>query len=238
MLLQKLQDIETQIRTLEIKKAALHEENEKREQVISGWEAEHEVRNVVGKFSIYYSAGEYSKAFELFSCTDQVYLQISDQGIYEGRKAVKACFEQLTKTAVPGSFRYMPVTSEIVEVSKDLKTAQGMWFINGCAAIKDSEDPLVPAADLWLEDKLAVELIRENGRWAILRMNINEEMRAEYHKSWGDYAEDPSYPDFDRYAEPTRGATRHHPFRADRKSGKNLTTPEPYAGYNDLADHY
>ena len=88
-----------------------------------------------------------------------------------------------------------------------------------------------------MNDKFAAELIKEDGKWVILRLNINEAMRAAYHKSWGDYAAAPEYPEFDKFAEPTRPATRHLPFSSERNSQKNLTTPEPYATFEDILDH-
>lgn len=236
--LELIEKIDQQVAAARQRITQLHEDNAACAAYIERWHAQHEIRNLMGRFAIYYSAGQYTRAGAMFSCTDQVYLQRSDIGIFEGREAVANYFAQLEKRSVPGSFRMMPITSEIIELSEDGESAQGMWFINGLEAIKDPRDPSVPASDLWVNDKLAVEFIRENGKWVILRMNINEEMRATYHKCWGDYAEAPEYPAFDTFPSPTRPATRHKPFAPDRKSGKNLTTPEPYGSYADLADHY
>ncbi len=236
--MEQIQKIDRQIELLKIRTAALREENAKRAAYIERWHAQHEIRSLMGRFAMYYTAGQYDRAAQLFSITDQVYLQRSDVGIYEGREAVKSYFAQLSETAVPGSFRQINLTSEIIEVAADGKTAQGMWFNNGLEAIKDPEHPETPAADLWINDKVAADFILENGKWVILRLNLNEEMRAAYHKSWGDYAAEPAYPAFDKFAQPTRAATRHMPFAPDRNSKKNLTTPEPYGSYGDLADHY
>ncbi len=236
--LEMIQKIDEQIELLEHRTAVLRAENAKRAAYIDRWHAQHEIRNLMGRFAIYYSAGQYDRAAGLFSVTDQVYLQRSDVGIYEGKEAVNAYFAQLGQTTLPGSFRQMNLTSEIIEVAADGKTAQGMWFNNGLEAIKDPGHPDSPAADLWINDKVAVDFILENGKWVILRMNLNEEMRAAYHKSWGDYAADPAYPEFDKFAQPSRSATRHKPFAPDRNSQKNLTTPEPYGCYGDLEDHY
>ena len=238
MALEKIIQADAKIDLLKERIGQLRADNRERKNYLDRWHDEHEIRNLMGRFAIFCSAGQYTRAAKLFSDTDQVYLQQSDVGIYEGRASVAAYFAQLERNAVAGSLRMMPITSEVIEVADDRETAQGMWFINGLSAIKDIEAPDAPAADLWINDKLAVEFIRENGEWRILRMNINEEMRATYHKSWGEYAEAPEYPAFDRMAQPDRPATRHRPFASDRVSCKNLTTPEPCGSYADLPDHY
>lgn len=238
MALEKIVQVDGKICLLKERIRKLKADNQERQRYLDRWHAQHEIRNLMGRFAIFCSAGQFTRAAALFSETNQVYLQQSDVGIYEGRASVYAYFEQLEKNAVAGSFRMIPITSEVIEVAGDGESAQGMWFINGLSAVKDPGNLSAAAADLWINDKLAVEFVRENGAWRILRMNINEEMRATYYKSWGEYAEQPDYPAFDHMAEPDRPATRHKPFSDTRKSGKNLTTPEPYGSYADLADHY
>ena len=173
----------------------------------------------------------------MFTDTDQGYLQISDVGIYEGKAAIDGYFAQLEKNAVEGSLRMMPLTSEILELADDMESAQAMYFINGISAVKDPADPEKPAADLWINDKFAAEMIKEDGKWVFLRLNINEAIRAAYHKSWGDYAAAPEYPEFDRFPQPSRPATRYMPFRPDIAAQKNLTTPEPFDTFEDIMDH-
>ncbi len=238
MYLDKLADIQNTANEIQRTLDKIKKENEKRQSQIDRDMNMIEIRNLMGRFSIYYSAGRYTDLMSMFTKTDGAYLQRSDVGIYEGRDSIKAYFDQLQEDAVPGSFRLMLINSEIIEVAGDGKTAQGTWFLTGMEAIKDPKNPDAPAADMWINDKLAVEFLKENGQWVILRLNVNEEARALYHMSWGEYAVNPSYPDFDVFAEPDRAADRHNPFRIDRPSMKNLTTPEPYETYSDLTDHF
>ena len=218
--------------------AELRKENRKRERLIEKRAAHIEIENLMGRFSLLYSQGQYDRMMSFFADTEQIYFQRSDVGIYEGKEAVSGYFQTLADHALPGSFRMMNLTSSIIQMAEDGKTAQGMWFINGLEAIKNPESPADPAADMWINDKLAVEFIRTYKGWKILRMTIAEEMRGLFHKSWGEYSIEPEYPAFDTFPEPTREADRHIPFRADRKSMKNLTTPEPYATYKDLEEHF
>lgn len=218
--------------------AELRKENKKREKLIEKRAARVEIENMTDRFAILYSAGQYDRLLDFFADTDQIYFQRSDVGVYEGRKAISTYFKNLADHALPGSFRMMNLTSPVIEVAKDGKTAQGMYFINGMEAIKNPESPEDPAVDMWINDKLAVEYIRTYKGWKILRMTITEEMRGLYHKSWGDYSIEPEYPEFDTFPKPTRPADKHLPFRADRKSQRNLITPEPYSTYQDLEEHF
>ena len=233
----KIEQFNAQIEALEEKRAMLQEENEERQYYIDRWNQEHMIRNLLSRFAYYYSAGQYMRCASMFTDTDQGYLQISDVGIYEGKEAINGYFSQLEKNAVEGSFRMMPLTSEILELADDMESAQAMYFINGISAIKDPSDPAKPAGDIWINDKFAAELVKEDGQWVILRLNINDTMRAAYHKSWGDYAAAPEYPSFDTFPQPSRPATRYMPFSPERNSQKNLTTPEPYGTFEDIADH-
>lgn len=232
---QQIVQVNEQIREKTIR---LREENARRSVLIKKWKDRIAMENLMGRFAILYSAGCYHRLTEFFADTDQIYLQRSDVGIYEGKQAIEEYFAYLESSAVPGSFRMMNLTSPVIEVSKEGGTAQGMWFINGLEAIKDVNAPEKPAADLWVNDKLAVEFLETTEGWKILRMTICEEMRGLYHKSWGEYSIEPEYPSYDTFPAPTRPADRHLPFRADRKSQKNLTTPEPFASYESLAEHF
>lgn len=232
---QRIVEVNSQIRK---KTERLREENVRRGAYIKKWRDHVAIENLMGRFAILYSGGQYGRLMEFFADTEQIYFQRSDVGIYEGKQAVKEYFDCLDSSTVAGSFRMMNLTSPVIQVSEEGGTAQGMWFINGLEAIKDAGAPDNPAADLWINDKLAVEFIETGEGWRILRMTICEEMRGLYHKSWGEYSIEPEYPSYDRYPEPTRPADRHLPFRADRKSQKNLTTPEPFASYESLAEHF
>lgn len=218
--------------------AQLREENAKREKLIEKRAARIEIENLMGRFAILYSAGQYDRLLSFFADTEQIYFQRSDVGVYEGKEAIQGYFNNLKEHALPGSFRMMNLTSPVIQMAEDGKTAQGMWYINGLEAIKNPEAPADPAADMWINDKLAVEFIRTYQGWQILRMTISEEMRGLYHKSWGEYSVEPEYPAFDTFPKPTREADCHLPFRADRVSQKNLTTPEPYGTYQDLEEHF
>ncbi len=216
----------------------LRKENAEREKLIYKRLARIEIENAIGSFALLYSGGRYESLMYFFADTQQIYFQRSDIGIYEGREAIQSYFMNLGKHALPGSFRMMLLTSPVIEIAGDGKTAQGMWYINGLEAIKNPMAPKDPAADMWINDKLAVEFIKTAGGWKILRMTICEEMRGYYHKSWGEYSVVPDYPEFDTFPEPTRPSDRHIPFRADRKSQKNLETPQPYRTYEELCDHF
>ena len=219
--------------------AALRQENEQRGKLLEKRMARVAIENVMGRFSILYSGGRYRELMQFFADTEQISFQRSDVGVYEGQGAVAGYFANLADHALPGSFRMMNLTSPVIEMAADGKTAQGMWFINGLEAVKDPGDPQAPAADLWINDKLAVEFLRTDcGDWRILRMTVCEEMRGRYHKSWGEYSVAPDYPAFDVFPAPTRPSDCHLPFRADRKSQKNLTTPEPHETYSTLCEHF
>lgn len=237
-MLDKVQEIVKVNEELKEKIELLRKENKQRAVYIKKWRDRVEIENLMGRFAILYSAGQYERLMDFFADTDQIYFQRSDVGIYEGKAAIREFFDNLKAHAAAGSFRMMNLTSPVIQVADEGGTAQGMWFNNGLEAIKNINALAAPAADMWINDKLAVEFLETNEGWKILRMTICEEMRGLYHKSWGEYCEEPEYPEFDTFPEPTRAATKHLPFRIDRKSQKNLTTPEPYTSYETLAEHF
>ncbi len=237
-MLDKVQEIKNTNEQIIEKTEQLREENKQRSVYIKKWKDRVEIENMMGRFAILYSAGQYDRLMDYFADTDQIYLQRSDIGIYEGRSAIRGFFQNLQAHAVAGSFRMMNLTSPVIQVADEGQTAQGMWYNNGLEAIKDIDHPDAPAADMWINDKVAVEFLETSEGWKILRMTICEEMRGLYHKSWGEYCEIPEYPKFDTFPTPARKATKHLPFRIDRKSQKNLTTPEPYVSYETLAEHF
>lgn len=237
-MLDKVQEIVKTNRKIEEKISQLREDNCIKEAYIKKWRTRVEIENMMGRFALLYSGGQYGRLMDYFADCDQIYLQRSDVGIYEGRSSVARYFESLAERAIPGSFRMMNLTSPVIQVAGDGQTAQGMWFNNGLEAIKDPSYPGNPAVDMWINDKVAAEFIQTGRGWRILRLTICEEMRGLFHKSWGEYSIAPEYPKFDVFPEPDHRATKHLPFRMDRKSKKNLTTPEPYESYENLTDHF
>ena len=146
MSMERIEQINNRIEQLEERRSALQEANEERQYYIDRWMAEHEIRNLLSRFAIYYSAGQFKRVAKFFTVTDQGYLQISDVGIYEGRDAINGYFAQLEENAIEGSFRMMPLTSEVLELADDMESAQAMYFINGISAVKDPEHPEAPTA--------------------------------------------------------------------------------------------
>jgi len=237
-MLDQVQEIARVNEQIREKTKQLRQENKQRAVYMKKWRDRVEIENMMGRFAILYSAGCYERLMEFFADTEQIYFQRSDVGIYEGKAAIKGFFCSLKDQAIEGSFRMMNLTSPVIQIAETDGTAQGIWYNNGLEAIKDASNPDAQAVDMWINDKVAAEFLETGQGWRILRLTICEEMRGLYHTSWGEYSQKPQYPVFDTFPEPCRPATRHLPFRSERKSQRNLITPEPYVAYETLAEHF
>ncbi len=82
----------------------------------------------------------------------------SNTGYYVGMESIRNWYTQIGDRSV-GYLTQHPVSTDLVEVAKDGKTARGLWFSIG--------QETVPGKAMWMSGKLAVDFIKEDGQWKI-----------------------------------------------------------------------
>lgn len=230
------------------------------EQLCTRWEAQREIKNLMGKYSLSLLLEKKNEVFEDFWSADREDVCLGlNNGWYVGRKSVQAYFNALyertaleTKLMVEnfpdrlkmlpekklfgvGHFDNRPVSSPIIAVADDGQTAKGMWT---CAASVTDFTVSGPESD-WVWGFYAVDFVLENGNWKIWHMRFMEEIHAYCGSTWTkERPQNPPREGFSALAdfhlpEPDVKAELYKPYANDRSEILLPRLPEAYATFSD-----
>jgi len=124
----------------------------------------HQIQNVMGRYEYYHVSNLQEETVSLFSKREDVKVEIANLGIYDGQAGLKRFFLganlKHTDPHVAGNMFLHTLTTPVIEVAGDGKTAQGVWFSPG---IESSPE----RGDEWCWVKYGIDFIQENGTWKI-----------------------------------------------------------------------
>ena len=85
-------------------------------------------------------------------------------------------------TDVRGSFCEHTLTTEVMAVADDLKTAKACWMSPGCETRREPGTGKLTSYWVWV--KYAVDFIEENGEWKFWHFTIFSDFCSDYYTSW------------------------------------------------------
>ncbi len=168
-----------------------------------------QVRNLMGRYEYYHTAKMHEETKKLFAQhTDGVFIDNSSLGRYNGLDGVERFFvkfHQYLDGDKKGSLCVHTLTTEVIEIADDGRTAKGLWMSPGFETRVSKADGKMTA--YWVWGKYAVDFVKEDGEWKFWHFFITDQIQCEYHKSWlenedakGEVLNDPNIPKCD---EPT-----------------------------------
>lgn len=154
-------------------------------------EAAQECRNLMGKYSYLHTAFRNVEFMELWSKRDDV-SQTMPFGKFEGYEGVYQSYvgfhgdrynpedyEQLR-----GLMMMHQMSTDVIEVAADGKTAKGIWISPGTETAPDfGKDK-----GSWCWGKYEVDFIKEDGQWKFWHMTLFPLFLTPYNRSWGEPA--------------------------------------------------
>lgn len=98
------------------------------------------------------------------------------------KKAVEAVLDMLLgKPAEPGEMLDMQLTTPMIEVADDLRTAKCVWWCPGAGARKDEEG----AHAIWVWGQVAADFIfTEKREWKVWHLHYFRFIKCAYEKGW------------------------------------------------------
>jgi hypothetical protein len=150
-------------------------------------QAVRDVQNLMSRYTYYQSADMQEETIALFAQHTPGTRAEMMWGIYDGLDSIKKCYllDHLQKKdtkARTGVMHIDTLTTPIIQVAGDGKTAKGIWMSPGLdSSIVDGK----PEAD-WAWFKYGTDFIKEDGVWKIWHLHIYGIFVSEYHKSWAE----------------------------------------------------
>ncbi len=116
-------------------------------------------------------------------------------GVYEGYEHIAQFHEQ--RPAAPGKLLFHSITTPVIEVADDLKTAKGIFLLQGfeSGVIREGalpeafvcDEPAVDGKKVWAHwafAKYGIDYILEDGEWKIWHFHAYDVTRATFDKNW------------------------------------------------------
>lgn len=145
-------------------------------------EAYHQIQNEMGRATAAFNFRQKEEVLKHFALErEDVSLEYADEGRFEGEEAVRAALEELIGGAArPGEMLDLQLTTPMIEVAEDLKTAKCVWWCPGAGAEAEEGEPEA----LWVWGQIAVDFICISDVWKIWHLHYFRLIRCSYEKGW------------------------------------------------------
>jgi hypothetical protein len=175
--------------TLEQRIAALEEKNKKIEHELDRAKAVNEIQNLMSKYEYWHTAGQNDKKGQFIAQkTPGARIEYITSGVFEGSKGLKKFLVDLHDGfggKYDGGMAVHPLTTPIIEVAGDGKTARGLWLSPGVEVHANHngkfDKDLQP---LWILEEYAADFVKEDGKWKWWRIHLYRCYQCPFDKPW------------------------------------------------------
>lgn len=205
------------------------------------WDSQ-EIRKLMARY-VYYGYGrDWEKVPEMFANRDDIWIDCEGFGIFEGRKGIETFFVHWHHSMEGDAYGIVSIhtlTTEIIEVAADGKTARGLWFSPGTETRRLAGTRELEA--FWIWGMYAVDFIKEGGEWKFWHFRIPHLLLCDYHHSWVDLDEVVMGSQIGNDGRPS--ADRPSSFKPTfygkkKKTDTFFEPPRRYATENDFGDFW
>ena len=139
-------------------------------------EAYRQIQNEMGRAVAAFNFRQADRLLDFFALNkEDVSLEYADEGVFRGPKAVRTIIREVVgEKPKPGEMLDMQLTTPIIEIADDLKTAKCVWWMPGAGAIlQENKEPMA----IWAWGELAVTFICEDEAWKIWKLHYFRYMK-------------------------------------------------------------
>ncbi len=143
----------------------------------------HEITNLQGRYNHLIVTSNFEAVVDLFATKDpNVKAEIADSGVYEGAAGIKRLFLRGVelKHRGRGGLGLQMLLTPVVEISRDGKTAKGMWHTFGCHTLRNETGPYA----VWSQGKYDNEFVKEDGKWRIRSLHWYINFATPFDEGW------------------------------------------------------
>ena len=195
-----------------------------------------ECQNLMGRYVIRLMTGDLTGCADLWARREDSRVEMA-WGVYDGYEGVRACYDKCHVDNLGDMVGILPIhtlTTPVVEVARDGKTARAVWISPGLESHPNEETGRADCNWCWI--RYGTDFICEDGIWYIWHMSTYGLFMTDYYKSWGDTAAENkkrnpfgSLDDLAPEAMPSRPPV--HPdwtYSVDERIDPNPVPPEAY----------
>jgi hypothetical protein len=154
----------------------------------------HEISNLMGR-NVYYQLADMQEAMNETKATKTpgVTFEVPEWGVWEGPEGIEkmAKYHRLGVGDSTGKISAIPITTPVIEVAADGKTAKGLWICPGAETGRWGPGGKMQA--YWAWAKYGVDFVKEDGKWKVWHNQVYSIFFTPYEKSW---VEEYKHPEF------------------------------------------
>lgn len=149
-----------------------------------------QVKNQMGRYEFLHSAKRHEDTYRLFALRTHpdCWIENNDLGFFRGADGIKRFFVDfhlaMDGDDLRGSFCQHDLTTEVIEVADDLKSAKAVWMSPGCETRRNPQTGVLTSYWVWV--KYAVDFVEEDGEWKFWHFTIYSDFCCDYHTAWVD----------------------------------------------------
>lgn len=208
------------------------------EQRIERVEAVTAVQNALGRYVFLHTANRHQEAEQLFALKTPGLRVEMMWGVYDGAESIKRLYSGYHVWAdtnkkgeyAKGTLHIHTLTSPVIEVAGDLKTAKAVWMSPGVETALMNDE--LTANWGWM--KYGADFIKEDGEWKIWHLHVYSLFFSSFETSWVkqriDAAGEIPMP---KEFLPDRKPTTTWDYRPERKTVLEPVPPVPYWSFDD-----
>jgi hypothetical protein len=197
-----------------------------------------EIQNLMSRYEYIHTYNDHKAVAELFTKNQpDAFVSIGTRGHWVGKDAAWRAYDTFIKMGpTPGLLSCNPITTPLIEVAGDRKTAKAMWVSSGMQAQIDKEGKSQCKIE-W--DRYAVDFMKEEGQWKIWHMQIFRIYDINRDQKWSDNPgfqdiPKPIMPDmYDDYNRPDGPSINVNAYSLKTVQNKVPPFPEPYETWDD-----
>jgi hypothetical protein len=205
------------------------------EERIERLEAVHEIQNVMGRYSYLHTADKQEETVALWAKkTPGVRANVPSFGLYEGIEGIRRLYvgahQAMGEEARIGQMHMHTLTTPVIEVAGDGKTARGVWISPGQ---ETTTSPGSKPKAHWAWLKYGADFVKEDGKWKFWHLQVYGLFFTPYEKSWVEesiHAEEMALPD---ELKPARKTTYWTSYTSTSKQVLIPAPPEPYETWDE-----
>jgi hypothetical protein len=223
-------------KSLDERMKLLEETNEKQQRRIQRLEDICDIQNFFSRYVYLQTSGSGRELLDLCYAkkTPGVSAEIANWGRWEGMEALRKMMmpeKAQDPTKTPGHWYMHTLTTPVIEVAGDGKTAKGVWTSPGHETGTDSATGNLRA--YWCWTKYGVDFVKENGKWKIWHYHVYRIFLTPYEMSWVDEYERKIKRTISAAGpQPNKPSTYDHPYAIDNTLENVPTPPDPYETFD------
>ena len=203
---------------------------------------ESEIRKLMTRYAYYGYARTWELVPDMFAKRDDIWIDCEGFGVFDGPKGIETFFvhwHHSMEGDAKGIVTLHSLTTDIIEVASDGRTARGMWLSPGAEARRRAQDNALES--YWIWGLYAIDFIKEDGHWKFWHFRIPHLLLCDYHHSWVDLDGEKMGGDIGNDGRPSadRPSTFDPTFYGgEKKTNLFFQPPYPYDTEADLKDFW